>query len=67
MLGAGLARLAGARKPRIRWQITEGSWFHNVLSSLEYDGRRARIRFARAICDDTNIPRLQSVCETDLT
>ncbi len=67
VLGTSLARLAGARLPRIKWRITEGSWFHNILSSLEYDGRHARIRFARAICDDANIPHLQSVCETDLT
>jgi PhoD-like phosphatase len=67
VLGATLAKLAGARKPRLRWQITQGSWFHNILSSLEYDGRRARIRFARAVCDDADVPRLQSVCETDLT
>ena len=65
--GAVLARLAGAPKPRLRWRITEGSWFHNILSSLEYDARHARIRFARAICDDTNIPHLQPLCETDLT
>jgi hypothetical protein len=65
--GEVLARLAGARKPRLRWQITQGPWYHNILSSLEYDGRQARIRFARAVCDDANIPHLQSICETDLT
>ena len=67
VLGAVLAKLAGAPRPRISWRITEGSWFHNMLSSLEYDGRRARIRFARAVCDDASVPHLQSVCDTDLT
>jgi PhoD-like phosphatase len=67
VLGAVLAKLAGASRPRISWRITEGSWFHNMLSSLEYDGRRARIRFARAVCDDASVPHLQSVCDTDLT
>jgi hypothetical protein len=67
VLGTSLARLAGARLPRIKWRITQGSWFHNILSSLEYDGRHARIRFARAVCDDADIPHLQSVCQTDLT
>jgi hypothetical protein len=67
VLGATLAKLAGASRPRISWRITEGSWFHNMLSALEYDGRRARIRFARAVCDDASVPHLQSLCETDLT
>jgi hypothetical protein len=67
VLGTSLARLAGARLPRIKWRITQGSWFHNILSSLEYDGRHARIRFARAVCDDADVPHLQSVCQTDLT
>ena len=47
MAGTGIARLAGVRKPRIQWRITRGSWFHNMLSALEFDGRRARIRFDR--------------------
>jgi hypothetical protein len=38
-----------------------------MLSALEYDGRRARIRFARAVCDDASVPHLQSLCDTDLT
>jgi hypothetical protein len=67
VLGATLAKLAGASQPRITWRITEGSWFHNMLSALEYDGRRARIRFARAVCDDASVPHLQSLCDTDLT
>jgi hypothetical protein len=67
VLGATLAKLAGVSPPRITWRITEGSWFHNMLSALEYDGRRARIRFARAVCDDASVPHLQSLCDTDLT
>jgi PhoD-like phosphatase len=67
ILGVSLAKLAGARKPRLRWRITQGSWFHNILSDLEYDGRHARIRFARAICDDADIPHLHPLCETNLT
>ena len=66
VLGTALARLVGARLPRVKWRITQGSWFHNILSSIEYDGRHARIRFARAVCDDAGIPHLQSVCQTDL-
>jgi hypothetical protein len=67
VLGATLAKLAGASRPRISWRITEGSWFYNMVSELEYDGRRGRIRFARAVCDDASVPHLQPLCDTDLT
>jgi hypothetical protein len=59
--------LAGVRKPRIRWRITRGPWFHNMLSALEFDGRRALIRFDRTVSDPTGAPHLQSVAEADLS
>jgi phosphodiesterase/alkaline phosphatase D-like protein len=65
--GGGLARLAGVRRPRIRWRITRGPWFHNMLSGLEFEGRRARIRFDRAVCDPAGTPHLQPVCEAELS
>jgi hypothetical protein len=65
--GGALARLAGVRKPRIRWRITPGPWFYNMLSALEFDGRRARIRFDRAVSDPAGAPHLQSVYEADLS
>ena len=65
--GAGMARLAGVSRPRLRWRITRGSWFHNMLSALEFDGRRARIRFDRTVSDASGVPHLQSVCETELS
>src|SRR6266568_2396309 len=40
--GTRMARLAGVPKTRLRWRITRGSWFHNMLSALEFDGRRGR-------------------------
>jgi hypothetical protein len=61
-----LARLAGVAKPRIRWRITQGPWFDNMLSALEFDGRAARIRFDRAAADPSGNPSLQPVCETPL-
>jgi hypothetical protein len=54
-------------KTRLRWRITRGSWFHNMLSALEFDGRRARIRFDRTVADASGVPHLQSVCETELS
>jgi hypothetical protein len=65
--GIGIARLAGVRKPRIQWRITRGSWFHNMLSALEFNGRRARIRFDRTVADSAGVPHLQPVCETELS
>jgi hypothetical protein len=38
-----------------------------MLSALEFDGRRARIRFDRTVEDASGVPRLQSVCETELS
>lgn len=42
------ARLAGARQPGLRWNATAGTWFDNMLATLSYDGRAARLRFDRA-------------------
>jgi hypothetical protein len=67
LTGSALARLAGVRKPGIRWRITRGPWFHNMLSALEFDGRKARIRFERTAPDAAGGPHLQSVCEADLS
>ena len=67
LAGGGLARLAGVRGPRIRWRITRGPWFNNMLSALEFEGRRARIRFDRTVSDPAGTPHLQPVCEAELS
>jgi hypothetical protein len=62
------ARLAGAGAPRLRWHVTGGPWFTNMLAELRYDGREARIRF-----DSTGpgapgqAPALEPACEAMLT
>ena len=66
VLGTALARLAGVRKPGIRWRVSHGPWFDNMLATLEFDGRRARIRFDRATRDARGSGQLEPVCETDL-
>jgi hypothetical protein len=38
-----------------------------MLSVLEFDGRRARIRFERTTPDGGGTARLQPVCETELS
>jgi hypothetical protein len=67
LAGGALARLAGVRRPRIRWRITRGSWFHNMLSVVEFEDRRARIRFDRTVSDPDGTPHLQPVCEAELS
>ncbi|HEX4399318.1 MAG TPA: alkaline phosphatase family protein, partial [Trebonia sp.] len=66
LLGTALARLAGVRKPGIRWRISRGPWFDNMLATLEFDGRRGRIRFDRATRDPRGRGQLEPACETDL-
>lgn len=64
---AAFARLAGAREPRIRWRISDGPWFENMLAAMEFDGRGARIRFDRAVPGADGAPDLEPVCEARLS
>ena len=67
LAAAALAWLAGVRGPRIRWRITNGPWFENMLCALEFDRRAARVRFDRAIADEDGTPALRSACEARLS
>jgi PhoD-like phosphatase len=67
LVATTFARLAGVSKPEIRWRITRGPWFHNMLSTLEFDGPSARIRLARSAPGADGTPRLELACETELT
>jgi hypothetical protein len=57
--GVAVARLAGVRGPRIRWRLTHGPWFANMLCTLEYDGRGASVRFDRAVPGEDGTPVLE--------
>ncbi len=65
LIGTAVATLAGARVPRLRWRVTEGPWFDNMIATLTYAGPRAVVRFDRAVAADDG-PRLAPVLETDL-
>jgi PhoD-like phosphatase len=67
LVGTTLARLAGAGMPEIRWRITRGPWFDNMLSTLEFDGRTAHVRLARTTADRDVSPHLQPVCDAELS
>jgi hypothetical protein len=64
-IGTAVATLAGARVPRLRWRITDGPWFDNMIATLTYAGPRAAVRFDRAVATDDG-PRLAPVLEDDL-
>jgi hypothetical protein len=67
LAGRALAGLAGVRRPALRWRITHGPWFHNMLAALEFDGRRGRLRLDRAVRDPAGAPRLEPVSEAELS
>jgi hypothetical protein len=67
LIGTVVARLAGARDPVIRWRVTEGPWYENMISVLEFHDCRASVRFDRASVDTTGTPRLTTASETRLS
>jgi hypothetical protein len=62
-----VARLAGVRAPRLRWRVTDGPWFTNMLAELSYDGRAARIRFDRTVAGPGGTADLEPASEAELT
>jgi hypothetical protein len=67
LIGAAVASLAGAVAPAIRWQVTQGPWFENMLATLEYDARAAHVRFDRTAGASSGTPRLTAAYETRLS
>jgi hypothetical protein len=65
--GTIAATLAGARKPGMKWRITAGPWFQNMIAVLEFDGAAARVRFDRAAADASGIPYLAVAAEARLS
>jgi hypothetical protein len=71
-LGTLAATLAGASVPGMRWRITAGPWFQNMIALLEFDGPEsggtgARVRFDRAAADESGTPYLTAVAEARLS
>ncbi len=73
-VGTIAATLAGARVPGMRWRITKGPWFENMIAVLEFDGpesgstaARVRVRFDRATADESGAPRLSTAAEARLS
>lgn len=51
-LTRGLAQLAGADDPAIRWRTVEGPYFDNQVATLRLDGRQASLRLDKALPAD---------------
>src|SRR6185312_11170140 len=67
LIGTAAAALAGAPAPKLKWRITNGPWFDNMIATLTYNGPKAIVRFDQAVTDETKTPRLSTVLEADLT
>ena len=67
LIGTAISSLAGAHIPKMRWRITEGPWFENMIAVLEYSGSTARVRFDRARSDAAGVPRLELARAARLT
>ena len=67
LIGTAAATLVGARVPTLKWRITEGPWFQNMIAVLEFDGPAARLRFDRATTDTSGTPHLTAACEASLS
>lgn len=56
-----------ADTPRLRWRTTGGPWYPDMLSTLEFGGRNARIRFNRTAPDAAEPLHMQLAWETELS
>ncbi|HEX6751973.1 MAG TPA: alkaline phosphatase D family protein [Solirubrobacterales bacterium] len=59
----GLARLAGAPDPGIRWRLREGPYFDNQVATLRLDGRKAIARLDKTVADDEEEQALEKTFE----
>ena len=66
-VGIIIATLAGASVPGMRWRVTAGPWFQNMIAVLEFDGATARVRFDRAAADESGAPHLSTAAEARLS
>src|SRR5918997_3000643 len=63
-LGKTLARLAGAKEPKVRWRLTHKEpWFENHVSTLMLRGREATLKVEKTTPEDTEEPHLHKILE----
>jgi hypothetical protein len=67
-LGRAVARLAGLRKQRMRWELAHGPVFDNAIATLDLDGRKAVLRWETAKPPTgSQTPKLADLTKIDLT
>jgi hypothetical protein len=62
-LARGLARVAGAPDPGIRWRLLEGPYFDNQVATLRLDGREAIVRLDKTIAGEEHEKALEKTFE----
>jgi hypothetical protein len=65
-LARGLARLAGAPDPGLRWRTLEGPFFDNQVATLHLDGRGASMRLDKTVAGEEHERRLDKTFERRL-
>jgi PhoD-like phosphatase len=65
-IAAGLAKLAGAEDPGIRWRLRDGPFFDNQVATLHIEGRAATMRLDKTIPGDRDEDTLKTSFERRL-
>jgi PhoD-like phosphatase len=63
----GLAQLAGAPDPGIRWRLLEGPYFDNQIATIHLDGREATVRLDKTVAGEEDETALQKSFERRVT
>jgi PhoD-like phosphatase len=66
LVGRGLARSAGVRRPPFSWSVRRGPFFQNMLCTLDLAGRDVTLRYETAAVTEGDPPPLKTVAEERL-
>jgi len=66
-LARGLAHMAGAPDPGIRWRLLEGPYFDNQVGTVRLDGREAMVRLDKTVAGEEHERTLEKTFERRLT
>jgi hypothetical protein len=68
VVGRALARAAGLRKQRMRWELAHGPLFDNAIATLDLTGRGAVLRWEGAtLPDGAQRPEVVELAEVELS
>jgi hypothetical protein len=66
-IAAGLARLAGIKRPQVRWGLVEDPTFDNQFATLDFDGASARLRIEMIVPGNWRHPEIRTTLDRQLT